>query len=163
MKTLYIIRHAKSSWSSSAKSDFERPLNKRGERDAPIMGDMLKQKNILPDLIIASPANRAKTTAMIIANSILYKEDDIFFIKDLYLASNEEILDILKSVDPAINSLFLVGHNPGLTDLINQLSDRHIDNLPTTGIYAIEFDVSSWKLLDSSCAKTLFFEYPKGQ
>ncbi len=162
MKTLYIIRHAKSSWSSGVKSDFERPLNKRGERDAPVMGAVLKQKNILPYLIIASPANRAKTTAMIIAESILYKEEDLFFIKDLYLASSEEILDILKSVNSTINSLILVGHNPGLSDLINQLSNRHIDNLPTAGIYAIEFDISNWKFLDSTCAKMLFFEYPKG-
>ncbi len=161
MKTLYIIRHAKSSWDSSAKSDFDRPLNKRGLRDAPMMGRVLKQKSIKPDFIISSTAKRAKKTALIIAEQIGYKESDIIFDGDLYLASANEILEIIQNVSDKVDSLFVIAHNPGMTDFINHFSDTFIDNLPTAGIFSMEFDMDDWKDIKSNSAKNCFFDYPK--
>jgi phosphohistidine phosphatase len=161
MKTLYIIRLAKSSWDSSAKSDFDRPLNRRGLRDAPIMGTVLKQKAIKPDLVISSSAKRAKKTALIISEQIGYEESDILFDENLYLASANEILEIIQNVDDYVESLFIIGHNPGMTEFINHFSDAFIDNLPTAGVFSMEFDMSSWKSLKTKSAKNCFFDYPK--
>lgn len=161
MKTLYIIRHAKSSWDSSSKSDFDRPLNQRGKRDAPLMGSVLKHRGILPDLILSSPSKRAKKTALIIAEQIGYKEDDILFDENLYLASLDEILEIIQHVDSDIKTLFVVAHNPGMTDFVNHFCKEKISNLPTTGVFSMEFDVSDWKSIKSESAQNCFFDYPK--
>jgi phosphohistidine phosphatase len=161
MKKLYIIRHAKSSWDSSAKSDFDRPLNKRGQRDAPLMGKVLKNRAIKPDLIISSSAKRAKKTAMIISEKIGYKESEILFDGDLYLASASEILEIVQDVSSDIETLFVIAHNPGMTDFINHFCKERITNLPTTGIFSMEFDILDWKALKSNSAQNCLFDYPK--
>jgi len=161
MKTLFIIRHAKSSWDDSVRSDFDRTLNKRGERDAPLMGMVLKQKAIMPDLIISSSAKRAKKTSLIISGQIGYKDSNIVFEKDLYLASTSEILEIIENVDDKVEVLFVFGHNPGMTDFINQFCKERISNLPTTGVFSMEFDMSDWKSIKSNSAQNCFFDYPK--
>ncbi len=161
MKKLYIIRHSKSSWSSSAKSDFDRPLNKRGLRDAPFMGKVLKQQDVKPDLILSSPAKRAKKTAIFISHKLNYKEDDIVFDEDLYLSSVEEILEIISEVNSDINTLFIIAHNPGVTNFVNRFSKDKIENLPTTGVYKMEFDISSWEELKEDKAENSYFDYPK--
>jgi len=160
MKKLYIIRHAKSSWDSDAKSDFDRPLNKRGKRDAPLMGEVLKELDVMPDLILASSAKRTTMTALILAEKIGYDEE-IVFEDDLYLASDSEIDGFIKRVDDSINSLFVIAHNPGVTNFINRFTDDYISNLPTTGVFAIEFEVESWHDIKPRSGKKLFFEYPK--
>ncbi len=161
MKTLYIIRHAKSSWDSNAKSDFDRPLNSRGQRDAPLMGSVLKQRGITPDLILASSAKRAKKTALIISEEIGYRENDIQFDEDLYLASWGEILEIIQDIDMHIDTLFVIAHNPGMTNFINHFCKDKISNLPTTGVFSMEFDIKDWKLLKSQVAQNVDFDYPK--
>ena len=161
MKTLYIIRHAKSSWDSSVKSDYERALNKRGERDAPLMGMVLKQKDIKPNLILSSSAKRAKKTALIIAEQIGYKASDIIFDENLYLASPSEILEIIQNVDSHVETLFVIAHNPGMTDFINQFYKDRISNLPTTGVFSMEFDIVDWRSIKSTPAKNCIFDYPK--
>ena len=136
MKKLYLIRHAKSSWKNLSLDDFERPLNKRGKCDAPFMGELLRAKNILPDLILASSALRAKSTAEIIAKK-LKASKKIVFDADIYEASSSTLESIISSIDDKYNTLFLVGHNPGL----NMLSDkREISQSLLSDIIGYTFD-----------------------
>jgi phosphohistidine phosphatase len=160
MKTLYLTRHAKSSWKQPELSDFERPLNKRGKRDAPFMGEILEKKGINPDLIISSPAKRAKKTAIAIAEKLGYKTKKILYDENIYEASNRELVSIVKQFDDNCNSVIMFGHNPGLTMLHNFLCGYYIDNIPTCGVVALEFN-SSWKDLREKTGKLLFFEHPK--
>ena len=144
MKTLFIVRHAKSSWKDSSLSDFDRPLNKRGIRDVPDMGDRLKAQHILPDLMISSPANRALTAAKGIAEQIGYSLANIVEDDALYHASSRDIIQLIANTENKHESLMIFGHNPGFTYLINDLSDFYLDNLPTTGICGIQFQLDNW-------------------
>lgn len=165
MKTLYIIRHAKSSWDDLDQADFDRPLNERGKRDAPRMGKRLKEKEIHPDLIICSPAKRAWSTSKRIAEVLKYQKKNIKTIKSLYHADEETILETLHKVNDHCKVVILVGHNPGLTDFVNTLSEdeTNIDNIPTCGIVAFELKEESWKAIKWGQAKMLFFDYPKSK
>lgn len=161
MKKLYIIRHAKSSWKDSTLDDFDRPLNKRGKLDAPFMGTRLKEKNIMVDLIISSPALRAKTTAEIIAKKINYTKA-ILFKKDIYEVGTHAIKKILKKIDNDNNIVFLFGHNPDL----NMLAEEYVDfdeNIPTCGVVEIEFDCERWADISAINAKLISFDYPKNK
>lgn len=160
MKTLYLCRHAKSSWKQPGLDDFDRPLNKRGKKDAPLMGELLEDKGIKPDLIISSPAKRASKTASIIASAVCYDKDKINFKDEIYEASGEELLEVIKGIDDKFNTVMIFGHNPGLTMLHNYLSKHYIDNIPTCGVVALQLK-SSWKDIDKYSAKFLFFEHPK--
>jgi phosphohistidine phosphatase len=122
MHFLYLMRHAKSDWHSAAGSDFERPLNQRGIKDALRMGQYLQQQNILPSLILSSPAERAKQTALAVVDILGMKSEQIQFNKDLYLADRSSLLRILQSVPNATDSVLLVAHNPGLDDLVEWLA-----------------------------------------
>lgn len=161
MKYLYLIRHAKSSWDNPYLRDFERPLNKRGLRDAPKMGGILASRKIIPDLIISSPANRAITTAKYIAEAVNYPHQDIVEDQNVYHAGSNELMKIISQTGSKINILFLFGHNPGFTYLANQLSDGYIDNLPTCGIYGIQFDFDTWSEVIDVKGKMTLLEYPK--
>jgi phosphohistidine phosphatase len=161
MKKLYIIRHAKSSWNENITNDFDRGLNHRGERDAPLMGHILKDKGIKPELIISSSAKRAKMTAEIFADIVGYKRSDILFEEELYLASVDKILEVIAQVDSKISSIFIIAHNPGLTDFVNLFCDQKIDNLPTTGVFSTELDISNWRKLQYSSGNNCNFDYPK--
>jgi phosphohistidine phosphatase len=160
MKTIYLIRHAKSYWGDQSLSDIDRPLNKRGKSDAPIMGKILNQKKVQPELIISSPAKRARKTAIAIAEKIDYPEKQIFFDEELYEASSDAILSLLKKVDEKYQSVMLFGHNPGLTLFNNYISDNYIENIPTCGIVTLEFG-KKWDELDKNTCNLLFFDYPK--
>ena len=161
MKTLYVMRHAKSSWADPLLPDFDRPLNERGKADAPEMGKRLKKKGIRPDLIISSPAKRAFKTAQKVAKAIDYPKNKILTDKMLYLAGTSAILAVVKETADTVNSLMIFGHNPGWTDFVNEMTGSHIDNIPTTGIAAIQFDVNSWEDVSKNKGKLLFFDYPK--
>jgi phosphohistidine phosphatase len=165
MKTLYIIRHAKSSWDNSDQSDFDRPLNGRGERDAPRMGKRLKEKEIYPDLMISSPAKRALSTGNRIAEVLKYPKENIMTPNTLYHADEETILGIIQKVNDRCDVVILIGHNPGLTDFLNALSEdeTNIDNLPTCGVVAFAFKEKSWKEIKCGAGKMLFFDYPKSK
>lgn len=160
MKTIYLARHAKSYWKDQSIPDFDRPLNSRGKRDAPFMGKILKDKMIKPDLIISSPAKRTKKTAIAIAIKIGYPEKDIIYNEELYEASSNTILKLIKKIDEKYESVMIFGHNPGLTMLNNQISDFYIDNIPTCGIVALNLD-DKWNSIGKNTCKHLFFEYPK--
>lgn len=141
-------------------SDIDRPLNKRGKRDAPFMGKILAEKGIKPDLIISSPAKRAKRTALAIAEEIGYPESKIEYDENIYESSSRELLEIVQSIDEKHNTVMIFGHNPGFTMLHNYLCTHYIDNIPTSGIVGLEFN-SGWNEISKNSATFLFFEYPK--
>ncbi|MBX2963786.1 MAG: histidine phosphatase family protein [Cyclobacteriaceae bacterium] len=161
MKTLIIVRHAKSSWDNPTLSDFNRPLNDRGLHDAPRMAKRFKEKELIPERLISSPAKRAHDTAIIIAGIIGYPETSIIQNKKLYHAEEDEILDVVQGFPEPDDVIMLFGHNPGLTDFANRLMDIHIDNIPTCGVAASSIAVDRWKEVNWSTAKLLFFDYPK--
>lgn len=161
MKKIYILRHAKSSWNNSALSDFDRPLNDRGNRDAPLMGLKLAELRIIPDLILSSAANRAYGTASIIAAKINYPINKIDKREDLYLASPQKILRLINFTDNAHDIIMVVGHNPGLTELANKLGGLQVGNMPTCALVALEFAVSEWQAVHWGLGKDLLFEHPK--
>ena len=161
MKKLYLIRHAKSSWDNPKLIDFERPLNERGYRDAPLMGKFLKEEKIIPDLIISSPALRAYFTARTIASSIGYSLKKIRTSELLYDTDAEDIFEVVNSVKEKYNSLMLFGHNPALTQFSNYVSDKKIDNIPTTGFVEIEMNVTTWKEVVVDCGNIKRFLSPK--
>ncbi|MCL6494623.1 MAG: histidine phosphatase family protein [Ignavibacterium sp.] len=160
MRQLILIRHAKSSWSDPRLDDFDRPLNKRGKRDAPFMAKLLLEKNIRPDLIISSPAKRTKLTALEFAELFGIKSEKMLWDDNLYLASYITLLKKLKQLNNNINTIFLVGHNPGLTDLHNFLCKEEIDNIPTCGVVGLKTD-KNWGDISSKAFELDFFEYPK--
>ena len=161
MKKLFLVRHAKSSWKDNRLSDFERPLNKRGRRDAPFMGKLLAQQGVQPDLIISSPANRTSATAKFFCDEINYPFNDVILEPKLYLADSDRIIQILHSVDNKFNNIMLFAHNPGITELSNQINDHQIDNIPTCGIVSLRLSFNSWENLGPDSCEFIFFEYPK--
>jgi len=161
MKHLYLIRHAKSSWNNPDLSDLERPLNKRGKRDAPFMGARLKKQGIMPELICTSHAKRARKTAAVIAECIGYPAEKIQRQETIYTSDLNQLLHVVQQTDDEVNSMFLVGHNYALTDLAEHLSGEVLGNVPTCGIVCIAFDVPSWREVAGNRGKMLFFDYPK--
>jgi phosphohistidine phosphatase len=161
MKTLYLLRHAKSSWDDSSLDDYHRPLNHRGEKDAPRMGKRLRREGALPKLICSSSAVRAITTARLVAAEMGYPVEAIQQDKKLYHADPDELLYFLRSIPPSIDSVMLVGHNPGFTEFANNLLDVEIDNLPTAGAIGARLAIDSWKETSWSCGKMFMYEYPK--
>ena len=161
MKTLTLVRHAKSSWRDMHLSDRKRPLNKRGKRDAPAMGKRMLRHGIRPALIISSPAKRAWSTAKKIAAEISYPRELLQRDDSLYLASVDDILDVIVAQDNGVDSLMIVGHNPGLTSFANFLSPGLTSNLPTAGIVSVAIDQDDWNLYEQPDTKLLVHDYPK--
>lgn len=161
MKILTLVRHAKSSWDDRNLSDRDRPLNHRGERDAPKIGQRIVEAGIRPSMIITSPAVRAWTTAKIIAQKIGYPLEFLQREDDLYLASLDTLLDVVVAQQNEINNLMIVGHNPGLTDFANFLSPGLTGNLPTAGVVSVSVATDDWKLYEQPATELLFFSYPK--
>jgi len=161
MKTLTLIRHAKSSWKDSGLPDWDRPLNKRGKRDAPAMGKRLAERGDYADLLVSSPALRALATAEAIAQELEYLWTEIVADERLYGADVSEWLEVIHGLDDTLDRVMCVGHNPGLTDLVNCLSPYQIDNVPTCGVVDLTFDVERWALIGRTRATGVDFDYPK--
>ena len=161
MKTLTIVRHAKSSWQDRGLSDRERPLNKRGKRDAPMMGKRLVAAGVRPSLIISSPAVRAWSTAKVFAKELNYPIEFLQREEGLYLASLDNLLDIVATQDTGFHNLMLFAHNPGLTDFTNYLVPGLSSNLPTCGVVAVNIDCDDWMLYDRPKAELVAYDYPK--
>ena len=161
MKILTLVRHAKSSWKDTSLADRDRPLNKRGKRDAPEMGRRIAEAGIRPSLIVSSPAVRAWTTAKIVADAIGYPREFLQRDNNLYLATVNGILDVIVAQDNGFNSMMLVGHNPGFTDFANYLVPGLTNNLPTAGVVSVELDTDDWSLYDKPDAKLLVHDFPK--
>lgn len=160
-KTLFLVRHAKSSWDDPDLDDRERPLNKRGKRDAPKMGEHLAGFKIRPDVIISSPAVRAYKTAREIATKLGFKKSDVQKNEDLYSFDSSDIMDVVKGLSDDYSSIMLVGHNPAITLLVNELSGSDIDNVPTCGVAVLGFNVEKWRAVKKGAAELQGFEYPK--
>ena len=154
MKRLLILRHAKSSWSDAALDDWQRPLNERGRRDAPRVGDQLRERSLVPDLIITSDAVRARTTAQAVAKSAGYTRE-LIVEPSLYHAKPDDVIAVLNSVpDDAARSVMVVGHNPGLEDLIAQLTGES-HGLPTAALVQLALPIDRWSELDNSTGATV--------
>jgi phosphohistidine phosphatase len=161
MKTLTLIRHAKSSWSQPELADFDRPLNKRGKGDAPLMGRRLVRRGIAPELFVTSPAKRALKTARLIAKEIGYPNKRLLTDERIYAALAEDLLEVLQGLDDRLKEAWMVGHNPSLTDLANYLTGTSLDNIPTCGVVRAAFDILRWKQLAHGSGELLLFDYPK--
>lgn len=161
MKTLTILRHAKSSWKDRSLADHERPLNARGKRDAPVMAARLKDAGVRPSLIMSSHAVRAWTTARIVAKGISYPVEFLQREKGLYLAGPARIFDLLADQDPGFNSIMIVGHNPGFTDLANHFVPGLTGNIPTCGYVSVSIESDDWNLRGSPAAELVSYDYPK--
>lgn len=162
MKTLIVLRHAKSSWKDMSLTDFDRPLNKRGRRDAPFMAQKFKERKIMPDLILSSPSNRTQLTlkefTSVLGGGI---EEKVVYDQRLYLANCLMLLKLIRQQENALDTLLFVGHNPGLTDLANYFSQEYIDNIPTTGIMQFDFEIGHWQEINPQSAQLVFFDFPK--
>lgn len=161
MKKLIIVRHAKSSWDFPELSDYDRPLNRRGKKNAPEMGRRLASRGILPDMIISSPAKRAAATAKRIAMEIGYSIKDIKKEPLFYHGSMNDIINVVKSSSNKISTLMIFGHNPDLTSVTNSLTGSDIYNIPTCGIAEIDFDISAWNEIEKNIGTLVNFDYPK--
>lgn len=162
MKTLYLIRHAKSSWSDPALTDFDRPLNKRGKKAAPKMARRLAGRKIVPDRIVSSPACRAKETARCIAEGVGFVPVEIEFDEGLYLGTVTYHLQVIEQAFAGCDILFLVGHNETITELGEFLTGSYLGNVPTAGIVAVGYGEHGFSKEEGE-GKLLFFDYPKNK
>lgn len=156
---LFLIRHAKSSWSNPNLSDFERPLNKRGISNAPLMGQRIRKYGLHLEKIITSPAERAKETSKLIAKEINYEPQGIDLESDLYHASREVFIKILSKQQN--KTVAMVGHNPGIQGFSFWLSSEPIINFPTCGVIHIYFSLDNWTQISKNSGKVIRFEYPR--
>lgn len=164
MKRLYLVRHAKSSWADSSLEDVDRPLNKRGRRDAPVMGKRLMNRGAVVEAIWSSPAVRAKETARLLAKAISFPRKTIQSHDEIYSGTMDDILEGIRGCSDTVDNLLLVGHNSVLTDFANLLADpggEEVDWLPTCGVAALEFSCSMWAQLQAGRGRLLFVDFPK--
>ena len=161
MKTLYILRHAKSSWEQSELRDFERPLAERGLRDIKIMGQRFSQHQRSVECIITSPAVRTKTTALLFAREIGFPEDDISANPELYFAGATMFLKAASLIDEDFQSAMLVGHNPAITEFVNDICNAGIDNIPTCGLVELRLPIEQWSAVEYGKAELIDFDFPK--
>jgi len=160
MKKLFLVRHAKSSWKLEGINDMDRPLKGRGIRDAYNTSQWLRQQNEAPELLISSPATRALHTALIFTKNLDIQFNEIEIKESLYHASTATMLELVRTLDDSYSSVMLFGHNPTITEFVNRCIDHRIDNVPTTGVACLSFDVNSWEEVDNE-AELVFFDYPK--
>ncbi len=160
MKQLLIMRHAKSDWNNSAQSDFERPLNERGRKSAPYMGQQLSKLGLVPDLIITSTAVRAQETCDAVAEACKIGEEKIDRNRDLYDGYIEEVRDVIKNTDDSINRLMIIGHNPTWTNLVTHFADTYSE-MKTAEICVLEFPGDKWKDISKKSCKLVKKMIPK--
>ena len=160
MKSILLIRHAKSSWDFDVE-DFDRPLNNRGSADAAEMAKRLIEKNIKIDAFISSPAKRALSTAGYFAKAYNEKDKNIITTSALYEPAPEVFYNEIDSLDDKLETVAFFSHNPGITDFVNQVSPSRIDDMPTCAIFALKADIKKWKDFSDCNKQFWFFDYPK--
>lgn len=161
LKTLLLIRHAKSDWNDTSLSDFDRPLNERGKRDAPLMAQRLLDKKIRIDLFVSSPAKRAKKTATIFAEAYGLDKKQVEFHDELYLAHEKVFSAVISKLNNNADAVAVFAHNPGITDFANSLTNTRIDDMPTCCIFAVQAACNSWNEFATAKKTFLFVDYPK--
>ena len=161
MKTLYLVRHAKSDQGIEGIEDIDRPLNTRGYRDAQSMSIAMNKNKLLPDLIITSSAIRAFSTALIFCRNFNLNPDNIIIKTDLYNSSVKNYLQVITKADDRLASLMLFGHNPVISDLANRLTSAITENMPPCSIVAIKSKCKHWDNFDESESELMFYNFPK--
>jgi phosphohistidine phosphatase len=161
LRRLTLLRHAKSSWQEAGIDDCDRPLNQRGQQDAPVMGRRLLARGSRPSLILTSHARRARDTAQLIARELGYPSEFLQRERDLYLATPEQIMAVIARQADSFRDIIVCGHNPGLTELANLLTGSEIDNIPTCGMAVIDLDMDSWSGITTASGSLHRFDYPK--
>ena len=161
MKTLLLVRHAKSSWDAPGLSDSERTLNERGHKDGPEMAKRLKKKGLKIDAFISSPAKRAKQTADYFIEEFNGTKDQIQMEAALYGAQSFTFEKVIAALPDKFSTVALFSHNTGITEYANTLTTVKTDNIPTTGIFAVQADVDSWQAFPKAAKTFLFYDYPK--
>ena len=161
MKSLLIVRHAKSSWDLSTPNDFDRPLNDRGKKDAPAAAKRLLKNGIKIDAFVSSPAKRARKTAKHFASEYEIDESKIILVPELYEAHASVFSQVVKSLDDEYETVAIFSHNPGITDFVNSLTEVKVDNVPTCGVFAVQVEADSWEAFQDAEKKFWFFDYPK--
>jgi phosphohistidine phosphatase len=161
VKHLLLVRHAKSSWDDPSMADVDRPLNDRGETDAPIMAKRLEDKKIKLEVLVTSPAKRAKQTCKYFAKGLDIKKKKIVEEQELYEAGPENFYHVIESFKNKWDDVAIFSHNPGITSFVNSLTDTHIDDMPTCAVFAIKADVEKWKDFREAKKEFWFFDYPK--
>ncbi len=159
MKTLYLLRHAKSSWDDPSQSDFERPLNPRGLKAAPFIGELMAKKGFTPSVIVSSPAMRAKTTAALVKDAGQFSVD-IIFEKSIYEASPNTLRQVVSEINEDHASALLVGHNPGIEGFIRYLTGQ-IEPMPTAALAVIELKIEKWGEVNDGSGKLFEVYRPK--
>jgi len=163
MKSLLLIRHAKSSWASDVLNDFDRPLNERGKKEAPEMASALIKNKIAIDCFVSSPAKRAKKTAKLFIAEFGKDESGIIFIPELYHARAETFSKVIATLNDDYETVAIFSHNPGITEFANMLVDIELDNMPTCSIFAVKSSVDRWSEFANAKKEFWFFNYPKLQ
>jgi len=153
IRTVTLIRHAKSSWNDPSLTDFERPLNKRGIRDAPRVGEALEQAEVSFDKVLCSDARRARQTLSLLKQGIEIDEDNIEYRSDMYGASADHLLSCITTQPESISNIALVGHNPGMEDLAYKLAEEPVGSMQTCCIVHMEFDSEKWTDLSTAAGK----------
>lgn len=163
MKNITLIRHAKSSWDHPDLPDIDRPLGPRGLRDAPVMADFLHKKNPNIDLWLTSPSERTKATAKFFQAAFGLDESAVLTLEELYHASADQLLGIVRGISATVSTVAIFGHNPGLTDFANLLCHDadYIENIPTCAIVGISFPVNDWRMVKIKSSKREFFYLPR--
>ena len=160
MRILTLVRHAKSSWDYPELSDFERPLNSRGRKDAPALATKLRKAGVKPDRLISSPATRAITTARLFAEELNISFDDIVLNPHIYEASAWTLMHMVRSLLDLDDDVMLFGHNPGISHFARQLADCPFDEMPTCASVRIELAVKSWARIKPGAGKVLRYDFP---
>ena len=161
MKTVYLIRHAKSDWGNEHLRDIDRPLNQRGYSDAYLQSKLFAKEHQHPELLVTSPAVRAYSTCAIFAREINYNENKIQIVLDLYEASTATIISTLATINNKINSVALFGHNPGFTNVFDEISDAYVDEIPTCGIVGVKFRMHDWSEVYTTKGESFLSFFPK--
>lgn len=161
MKTILLIRHAKSSWENFTVSDEERPLNERGKKNAPEMARRLLKKKILIDAFISSPAKRAHTTARYFAEVYGVPKDNIILVPELYMAGTEAFTNTIRNAPSKAGTIALFSHNNGITEFANRLTAARIDDMPTCAVFAVKCNIDHWQEFTAGNNEFYFFDYPK--
>ena len=161
MKTIILVRHAKSSWDDFSLKDEERPLTDRGKKNAPEMAKRLLKKKVPIDVILSSPAKRAKSTAEYFASEYDIPKKKIILIPELYMASNVAFVKTIRNAPGKADSIALFSHNNGITQFANELSETKIDHMPTCSVFAVKVDIKDWADFQPGKTEFYFFDYPK--
>lgn len=162
-KQLLLIRHAKSDWDNIKLSDFERPLNSRGEKNAPEMAKRLLKRGKIPHQIVSSPAKRAITTARFFAKEFGISKSLIIQEPEIYEALSSTLIEIINNLDNKSPFTALFGHNPGITNVVTQLCNKDLYNIPTCGMVLIQFPFDDWNMVSAGTGELVFYDYPKNE